>query len=309
MDYFSVENNRLCGDSRALALEHLLSTPKPLIFALFSALGRSLVFLSDAIEIQNSVLVVEALTLAAVDWDKRIVDILTHPKLQTTATELLSPTAIINQLAYDGRFSGLMKSGPGYQGLGHVLSSLDAKAGVLDSVHKLDTRDVPRLLGQMSRLSVLMLCASHKAGQPAFDYYLASIPTLVHSLVVQLASFNDIEYQTVLIRGTWLLIVLVYITQLRPRLDPTLITSAGEMDGVTGHDQALKDFRQHPVTLEGRYLDVQYLRCFRSILELARVSPTDKLLYYQAARKLEKQWSRWIGRGGATREATLNITI
>lgn len=112
------------------------------------------------------------------------------------------------------------------------------------------------LIDQLSHLSLQLLCCTHRPGQPAFDFYLATPITLVHSVRVLLsgalstsaagarsppaypitaASFVEHHHST-LVRGLWLAIVLTYVTQLRPTLDPALLRGDGSSaTGVNRH--------------------------------------------------------------------------
>jgi hypothetical protein len=307
MDYFSLQNNMRGGNAKILAMEHLLSGPKPLIYGLFGAFGRPLIFLSDAMELQTAVLVVESLVLAAIDWDTRVHEILTHERLSSAPPELLSPEKIINQIAYDSRLSGVMKAGPGFQGVSHIFSSPTAKAALLEYVHVIDMRDIPDLLSQLSRLSVLLLCAAHKPEKPAFDLYLGTLPTLVNSAMVLLRSFEGAEHKAILVRGVWLLLVLAYITQLRPRMCQSLVASVEVPDDSRG-DPVLAAIMTNPSALEGKYANPDFLRAARSIRVLGQTSTGNGHFFVQASWKLADQWMGWTGLG-VPREETLDIRL
>ncbi|KAK0625331.1 hypothetical protein B0T17DRAFT_270311 [Bombardia bombarda] len=304
MTYFSMENGRFMGNSKALAMSHLLTGPKPLIYGLFGGLGIPMVFLGDGIELQSAILVVESLTLTAVDWTSQIHDLLTHPQLARLADELLPPEEIIGRVSYDGRLSGLMKSGPGYHEVSNIFLNQSARAAVLDYVHKLDCRDIAVVLQQLSDLSVLMLCATHKAGMPAFDFYLGHLPALVTSLRVLVETFLEEGHKMILVRGVWLLMVLAYITQLRPVVNRALVDSVELPEGGNVWLTMMSEFR------EERDSDLWLLRALRSLWELGKASSSDMgdSLYGKAAWKLVSEWQRWTGLGGE-KEETLNIRL
>ncbi|KAH8888626.1 hypothetical protein GQ53DRAFT_654182 [Thozetella sp. PMI_491] len=308
MDYFSMENGRLLGNSKSLALSYLLSDNNPMIYGLFGGFGQPLVYLSDAIELQSAVLVVESLVLTAVDWSGPIFDLLSHPQLSTPAQESLPPEAIFARVAYDGRLGGLMKSGPGYHKVSQILSNENAKMVILDYTHQLDIRNLPRLLNQLARLSVLLLCGAHKADQPAFDYYLSSLPTFVCSLKILLESFQDSPYKVALVRGVWLLILLSYVTQLRPIVDPSLISATEVAREDLSWESVFAEFHSQPEVVFGKYRDAQLLRCLRSLQQLGNALGADEAFYLQAAWKLIRQWKRWTGLGH-DREELLNIRL
>lgn len=328
MDFFSTENNRFFGNSRALVVEHLMSEPKPLMYGLFGAFGASMVLLSDAIELRNAVLVVESLVLAAVDWDERLFEMLSGGcTRKRAASDLISPETTLRQMAYDSRLGGLMKTGPGFHGVAYVLSSPAARAAVSGYLDMLDTRHLPRLLAQLARLSVLLLCATHRPDRPAFDFFLGSLPTLVRSLGVLLEQLQDTEQKTTLVRGVWLLFMLAYITQLRPRIDESLMEPTGLPLPLPVHHgpawvAAVDDpppapvlaelhdgSHDGPASLGARCIDWRFLRAYRSIRELGRQASADQAGFYtQAADKLRTQWAGWTGLGH-TREESLNIRL
>ncbi|KAK1757250.1 oxidoreductase AflY [Echria macrotheca] len=308
MTYFSMDSvNRFGGNTRGLVLSHLLTGPKPLIYGLFAGLGRPLVFLSDSMELLNPLMAVQSLTLAAVDWVDPIHELLSHPQLAIPAGEVLAPDQILGRIAYDGRLGGLMKSGPGFHGVSQIFTNSFAKIAVLEYVHRLDCRDPPRLVEQLSQLSVLLVCGVHKPDKPAFDFYLSCVPTWVNSLRVLLPNFDDQNDKVKLIRGVWLLIVLAYITQLRPITDERLLFSEGQPESLSW-DNVFADFRRQQDTLQENVKDLQLLRTLRSLWELSKIYDRERVLGLRAAWKLVLHWQGWTGLG-AEREETLNIRL
>ncbi|KAK0611590.1 hypothetical protein B0T14DRAFT_441322 [Immersiella caudata] len=306
MSYFSMELTRFSGSPKALAFSHLLAGDKPLISGLFAGLGRPLVFLGDAMELHSPILLVQSLALCAVDWMDPIHDILTHLGQGAQASGFLSPEQILNRVAYDGRLSGIMKSGPGFQGISQVFASPGAKAAVLDYVRQLDCRDAEAIVDQLCALSPIVLCGSHRPGYPAFDFYLSWVPSWVNSLRVLLPSLDDDADKITLLRGVWLLIILAYVTQLRPVLDASLIFSDEALGDCTW-EKVLAEFREQGIS-GGKYKDLQLLRTLRSLWSLGRGHDGDRQLNLRAACKIVREWKGWTGLG-ADREETLNIRL
>ncbi|AEO68068.1 uncharacterized protein THITE_2145306 [Thermothielavioides terrestris NRRL 8126] len=309
MTYFSMENGRFAGNSKALAISHLFTQDPPLIYGLFSGIGRPLTLLSDGIELRAAILVMQSLTLSAVDWMEPMCELLTRPVLAAAPPQHLAPEDILNRVAYDGRLSGVMKAGPGFHGVSHVFASATAKAAVVEYVRCLDTRDLPLVLQQLAALSVLLLCATHKPGRPAFDLYLGRLPTCVNSTRVVLESWvEDHSHGVLLVRGLWLLVLLVYVTQLRPAVDGKLLVSPELAQESRGWEAIFDEFRGQAVP-EGKYADVDFLRALRSLRELSAVyGAVHGRLYLHAAWKLVSQWRSWTGLG-INREVMLNIRL
>ncbi|KAK4160110.1 oxidoreductase AflY [Cladorrhinum sp. PSN259] len=307
MTYFSMENGSFGGNSKALACMELFTGPKPLLYGLFSGSSMPLALFSDALELRSSVLMVQSLTLSAVEWSEHVQEILKHPQLSRPASELLSPEEIIRRVAYDGRFSGLMKSGPGYHGVSNIFSNAIAKAAVVEYVKQLDVRNIAQLMPQLSQLAVVLLCATHKPNTPAFDLYLSHIVTSINSTRVLLDNLDDRSHKVMVVRGVWLFIILLYNTQLRPVTDPALVLSTELPDGKVW-DQIHGGFILSGVST-GKYGDACFLRILRSLWELDKVyGSVHGKLYAKAAWKLVCQWQTWTGLEG-DREGTLNIRL
>ncbi|KAK3290736.1 uncharacterized protein B0H64DRAFT_447025 [Chaetomium fimeti] len=309
MTYFSMENGRFSGNTRSLAICHLFTGDSPLVYGLFSGIGRPLTLLADGIELRAAILVMESLTLSAVDWMGPMGELLTHPQLAAPSGEYLSPEDIIGRVAYDGRFSGVMKAGSGFHGVSHVFSNPTARTAIVEYVRCLDTRDLALLLQQISALSVLLLTATHKPNQPAFDLYLARLPTCVNSTRVILENWvEDENHKLLLVRGLWLLVILTYITQLRPVIDGKLLVSRELAEETRGWG-AIIDRIHGQCILEDREGGHDLLRAVRSLRELsAKYGAAHGRLYIHAAWKLVRNWQGWTGLG-VDREATLNIRL
>lgn len=309
MTYFSMENGRFGGNSKALAISHLFTGNRPLIHGLFSGVGRPLACLSDGIELRAAILVVESLTLSAVDWMEPFCELMTHPDLALPSNEFLSPEDIIGRVGHDGRFSGIMKGGPSFQGVPFVFSSSTAKAALVEYIRLLDCRDLTVLTQQLSALSVLLSCATHKPGQPAFDFYLGHLPTCVNSTRIILDDLlEEDSHKIMLVRGVWLIMMLTYITQLRPVIDGKLLVAKDLPDEASGWEPIYEEFRGQAV-LEGKYRDLEFLRALRSLWELSKAyGGAHGRLYFHAAWKLVGEWKGWVGLG-VDREAMLNIRL
>ncbi|KAK4157693.1 hypothetical protein C8A00DRAFT_29378 [Chaetomidium leptoderma] len=327
MTYFSMENGRFAGNSKALAISHLFSGDTPLIYGLFSGIGRPLTLLSDGIELRTAILVMESLTLSAVaDFMEPMRELLTptHSPTPTNERRLLSPEEILHRIAYDGRLSGVMKAGPGFHGVAHIFAHPPARAAVAEYVACLDTRGGPALvLQQLAALSVLLLCATHKppggGQQPAaFDLYLGRLPTCVNSarvLLVMMLEKQWVEeesHKVLLVRALWLVVVLVYITQLRPVIDGTLLVSKELAEERRGWECIFEKGRggQAGLEPEGKCShDLSLMRVLRSLRELSKAYGTvHGRLYFHAAWKLANQWREWTGLG-RDREVMLNIRL
>lgn len=302
MDFFSQELLQHSGRANSMALYHLMSGREPLIYGLFAHSGQPLATLSDALELQSPIMVVQSLTLASVYHDTALRDLL----MEVQAVEPLSPTthyqapsSILQAIGHDGRFSNLVHQ-PGFKaGVRHVLTNKNTRDALIHYLRLLDISNPTTALQPLSQLSLTLLTATHKHGKPAFDYYLANLPTLVNSVRILLAEFPSGDHAALLLRGLWMMFVLTYITQMRPIVDISVqLTGAlPKKETYANWDAIFAEFRNDPLTPDSKYVDSQFLRTLRSIYELERhgcCSVGDGVI---AGYKLRWQWRRWAGLG------------
>jgi hypothetical protein len=195
---------------------NLLQGPQPLIDGLVGGFGHPLILLADAFEMNSSIPATEALALNAIDYNAlhKVLDI---PLPQHTRT-LLTPQEIINRISHDQTFNELLTA-PGVQNTAIILTNLEAANAVFKYINLLDVTNLPNLMAQFADLAALLESVVHKPGEPAFDFYLNHILTLTYSIRILLPIFPA-EYSVQLIRSLWLLIIIAYVSQLRPKSTP-----------------------------------------------------------------------------------------
>lgn len=307
MDYYSMQHGHFKGNYKALLDAELTGGPQPLVYGLFGGFGQAMITLGDSMEARNPILVVQSLVQASVHYSNPVYAILSDSRLDQPHEEPLNPESILGKIASDGRFS-INLPGPGFHHVAAVLSSPATTSAILGYVHQLDITSVQEVLQQISHLSVLMLCAAHKKDLPAFDMYLSRPISLVQSLRVLLQECRNERLKTSLIRRTWLLIVLVYVTQMRPYLDKSLVSSFPLPEEQPTWDGLLQPFHDQSNGLVGKYIDTHFLRALRSLHALSVTDKTNGSLYLKAAWKLDSQWGGWAGLGNA-KESSLNIRL
>lgn len=174
-----------------------------------------------------------------------------------------------------------------------LLTNRETKSAIMEYFLKIDLSDLPTLVTQLAELAVMLLCAAHHPGKPAFDFYLNHALTFVWCLKVLLPVFPSPDDTLVLVRCVWLLIVLAYITELRPVLTPALVEDVTIAPGI-GWEAIFHGFYSGD-DLQGKYLDAHFLRAMRNLMELGKMTTEDETLFLRAAVKLSSEWTGWSG--------------
>jgi hypothetical protein len=309
-DYYSMENTRFLGRSFNMVGHHLHmpnTGGRDLLVGLFGGFGRSLILLSDAVELQTAVMSVQALALASVDWNQSIETLLLRCR-QAAATHgaKVEPSYILDKVATDGRFSGLNLPAPGISNIPNILESAAAKLAVIGYVAQLDIDGLRVSLHHLARTATLLACAAHKPGQPAYDAFLARLPSLVVAFQVLLEMPQPIPLGQIVAlgRGVWTLMVLAYISQLRPKFDVRILPDSNIGDWATIFGDLWAK-----LTPGSKYMDGDFLKLLRSIHYLAQYDQDeDQLLYRRSARALVNNWTGFTGYGRPG-ERSLNIRL
>lgn len=315
MDYFSVEHTNKDGVATLRwALDQLWKAEedgKVLIYGLFGKSGRSLLFLADGLEVPTAVMVVQGLTLAAIDWSQPIQDLIAATCASPEQSQVKGESAfsIFYRIGNDGRFSGL--PGPGVQNFSAVMNDARMHQALSEYVRRLDVSDTEQTLRELCRLSVLVACATHHPGRPAFDLWLARLPSLVVSLAVLqvniAASGASRDMAVVLVRGVWMLMLVAYVSHMRPVVDEGLVSGPTT---TRTWEHILAEFRADAFLSGSKYLDSNFTALLRSIHRLAEVDndPNWTDWYRKMGSYLVGNWTKW-GSAGNPRELHLNIRM
>lgn len=315
MDYFSVEHTNKGGIATPQwAVDHLWRADedgRALIYGLFGQSGRALLFLGDGLEVPTAVMVVQSLTLAAIDWQQSIQELImaTCAAPQQYQVKGDSAFSIFHRIGNDGRFSGL--PGPGVQNFSAIMNNVRMYQALSEHVRQLDVSDIEQTLRELSRLSILIACATHHPGTPAFDPWLARLPALVVALAVLQVTITGSEasreIRVVLVRGVWMLMLIGYVSHMRPVVDEGLVSGPTT---TRTWDYMLAEFRGDAFLPGNKYRDPNFAALLRSIHRLAGVDNDPNLAdwYRKMGSYLVANWTRW-GSTGNPRELHLNIRM
>ncbi|KAK3069437.1 hypothetical protein LTR53_012220 [Teratosphaeriaceae sp. CCFEE 6253] len=221
VEFFERRLAALGDDWKRLIFEYLLDSDSPLLGA------------TDAFELSNANLAVEALALTAFDYNALagVVDL--HQIPQGNSPGASGALAALQKIHDDSRFNDVFTS-PGVQNTATILRSEPLRKLTLEYFESLDfSHTSPETaeanLRGFTKVAVLLLCTiSRHEGSPAelqthkFDFYLTHQLTFCWSLRVLVPAFPSSAVPR-LFRSVWVLMVLAYIHQQRRSIKPEIL--------------------------------------------------------------------------------------
>ncbi|KAK5736040.1 hypothetical protein LTR17_007711 [Elasticomyces elasticus] len=233
---------------------------------------------------------VEALAMLAVDYNPlhRLLDASAKTPVKQT-----SALATLERIRTDDRFDGLFST----SGVGNtmaILGSEDARKAVLEHFNSYIVPSEPdetnKALLELAEAAVLLLAAvDAPKTKHEFDIYLTHQHTFVWSIRVLIAALPLTATRT-LFRAAWLMMVLTYITQLRPEIVKDRITQpliASPQAGVEWE-------RLKSAALENTE-DPHYTKVIRTLWEFATLWPHNEALFLDACVIFERDFAGWKG--------------
>jgi hypothetical protein len=286
--------------------------------------GQPLVLIADALEflflqthpqrpITNTHLlgcltIVEALTQATICFRPELVGVLSgHVVGEDDDALLLSPLETLDRIAHDGLLSGVLRA-PGFHQISDVLKKTEILQRLVLYVERTDLRMDDARLRDLSILAVTLFAATHRPGIVAFDYYLTQLPTYVLSLRIFIKEMGGVlsdANRRALLRAVWGIMVLTFVTQLRPHMDESLLA----MDDVIQEDRVWGEIFEDGISYAPMNPDGYLLmRTLSSLRRLANEFPGADAIYRAAAWKLVRRWNGWTGRGREN-EVQINVRL
>lgn len=300
MDFFEDQLVKYGYDWHELLKEFLLQGKEPLINNLISGLGHPLIHLGYAHELSSRTVAIEALGLAACfynDWHVYLDD----PKYtKPAANPSESLFTILDRITHDKTFDGLFDK-PGSDNIDTLLANEKAAAAVLEYWNSWDLKQAKNRFAESQKLAVALLVTSHPPHgaqtDAKFDFFLVHLLNTSHAVRVLLAIL-PYKFHLPLIRQWWLFTILVFIAQLRPRIniDTIKLVELENRDWKYVTDKALK----------GKYrTDAHYVKALRSMREASTTWGDPNNFYLRAAVKFADDFDGWGGFG--PRDAELQV--
>ncbi|KAK3713519.1 hypothetical protein LTR37_008477 [Vermiconidia calcicola] len=300
IDFFEdqlVEHNY---DWQALLSTYLLQGKEPLINNMVAGLGHPLIHLGYAEELSSRTVAIESLALGACFYNEWHV-YLDDPKYTKPAP---NPTdslfTILDRVGHDSRFNKLADH-QGSDNIDTLLKDPEMSSAVLEYWNSWQIKDPRKQFAESQKLAVAIVVAGqtpHKdsSDHKLYDFFGVHLLTTSHAVRVLLPLLPP-KHHIPLVRQWWLFTLLVYISQLRPKINIDTIKLV-ELDGrdwsyVT--EKALKgDYRT----------DAHYVKALRSMHEASKTWGDGNQYYLKAAVKMAEEFGGWGGFGPA--EAEMN---
>lgn len=187
------------------------------LFLIAKAVGHPLIHLGYAYEFDNREIAMEALGLAATQYNF-LHKYLDDPSYATAATSFssTSPAELLDRLANDNRFDGLFTT-PGFANIEPLFQ--DHEALVLEYWNAWELKNPVEQFRQSQEAAVALLVATVPPGTHAYNFFVCHVLTTSHAVRI-LLPLLPAKFHISLVRQWWLLTLAVYIAELRPKIDP-----------------------------------------------------------------------------------------
>jgi hypothetical protein len=290
LDFFEDQLVRHGYDWHSLLQEYLLQGKEPLINNLISGLGHPLIHLGYAEEMSSRTVAIESLTLAACfysDWHKFLDD----PKYTKPAPNPSdSLFTILDRICNDPKFDNLSDH-QGADNIDKILSNEEMASAALEYWNSWQLRSPKEQFSESQKLAVALLVAAQtpKADDKRYDFFAVHLLTTSHAVRVLLPLLPN-KYHIPLVRQWWLFTLLVYIAQLRPKvnIDKIKLVELEGRDWEYVTEKAVKgDYRT----------DAHYVKALRSMHEASKTWGDPNQYYLKAAVKMAEEFDGWGGFG------------
>ncbi|PGH09670.1 hypothetical protein AJ79_05636 [Helicocarpus griseus UAMH5409] len=286
VDFFEDELVHHGYDWKKVAELYLYSGKNPLINCLVTGLGHPLIHLGYAFEMSSRDVTMESLAMAAScygDMHKYIDDpsyIRQPPTYQTT-----SPLEILHKIRTDQRFDNLFQQ-PGAANL-EVLFK-EHEGAILDHWRAWKiTPDATKQFAISQEAAATIFVAADTAKH---DFFLAHLLTTSHAVRI-LLPWVPSRFHLSLVRQWWLIVVVVYAAQLRPKINA---------DAISKYDVKKRDWDWvGGQALNGDWAEeAHFIKALRALKEAARTWGDDDGYFIKAAVKLVDEFRGFGGFGG-----------
>ncbi|KAI0161709.1 hypothetical protein GGR52DRAFT_582296 [Hypoxylon sp. FL1284] len=263
--------------------EYLYSGKEPLVNCLIGGLGHPLIHFAYAYEVDNREVAMEALGMAATQYDflHKYIDDPSYTK--PSSIKVSQPLDLLLRLADDKRLDGLFK----HEGPENMEPLFQKHEDIVMEYWNAWTLDDPVKDFELSQeAAVALLIATVAPGTHSYNFFICHVLTTSHAVRI-LLPFLPAEFRISLVRQWWLFALAVYISFLRPKIDPDYI-NPGDVAGKQWNYVENK-------ALNGPYAtDAHYVKVIRAIKEAARTWGDVHERYLAAAVRFADDFQGWV---------------
>ena len=290
LDFFEDELVKHNYDWQALLNTYLLSGKEPLINNLISGLGHPLIHLGYGQELASRTVAIESLVLAACFHNKWHV-YLDDPKYtKPAANSSDSLFTILDRVSRDPKFDSLSDH-QGTDNIETLLGNEEMAAAALEYWNSWSLKNPTAQFSESQKLAVALLVAAESpTGDQRKDFFTVHLLTTSHAVRVLLPLLPT-KFHIPLVRQWWLFTLLVYVAQLRPKIniDNIKLVDLDGRDWKWVTDQALTS----------KYnTDAHFVKALRSMLEASKTWGDGNQYYLKAAVKMADEFDGWGGFAG-----------
>ena len=290
LDFFEDELVKHNYDWQALLNEYLLTGKEPLINNLIGGLGHPLIHLGYGQEMSSRTVAIESLVLGACfynDWHVYLDD----PKYTKPAPNPSdSLFTILDRVARDPKFDNLSDH-QGTDNIEKLLANPEMAAAALEYWNSWQLKSPTEQFSESQKLATALLVAAESpTGDTHKDFFTVHLLTTSHAVRVLLPTLPS-KYHVPLVRQWWLFTLLVFIAQLRPKINIDKIKLV-DLDG--------RDWKWvTEKALKSKYnTDAHFVKALRSMHECSKTWGDGNQYYLKAAVKMAEEFDGWGGFGG-----------
>jgi hypothetical protein len=221
------------------------------------AVGHPLIHLGYAYEFNSKEVAMEALGLTAVQYNflHKYSDDKSYTKPSPISST--SPSELLGKLVEDKRFDGLFKE-PGFDNIEPLFEKHEDLVMEYWNAWKLD--DPIKQFQESQEAAVALLVATVPPGTHAYNFFICHTLTTSHAVRI-LLPLIPVKFHISLVRQWWLLVLAVYVAELRPKIDPDYVpTDLGGKGWKYVEERALKsDWATDAHYVKGELSDTVFL--------------------------------------------------
>ncbi|KAF4512450.1 hypothetical protein G6O67_001589 [Ophiocordyceps sinensis] len=262
--------------------EHFLfSGERPLVHVLIGGLGRSLIHLAYAYEMDCKEVGMEALGLACVEYDflHKYTDDASYTKPSPLASG--SPLDLLTKISEDERFNSLPKN----IDVGQLEALFEEHEDlIMEYWNAWELDDLSEQFQQSQETAVSLAVALVGPDIHTYDFLLVHLLTISHAARILLPFFPP-QYQNTIVRQWWLIAIIVFIIKGRPRPNSDNVQKEiGDKDWKYVESQALTSRWSK---------DAHYIKAIRAMREASKTWGDAQRECIRAAVTFVDNFERW----------------